>query len=80
MHRNIVYLAKEFQFHIGSIKGKIAVFHHDHRLCFNSTLVQLKERKLKSILTRSAFQFHIGSIKGPLVECNDCLILLDLAE
>ncbi len=54
-----------FQFHDGSIKGKQAVPCRADRLCFNSTMVRLKESLPQQIaFLPLLFQFHDGSIKG----------------
>ena len=56
---------REFQFHNGSIKGGYTIPQLLCDVCFNSTMVRLKD--VINYLTYRAtngFQFHNGSIKG----------------
>ena len=54
-----------FQFHGGSIKGQCTHGIMRRFLCFNSTVVRLKECPILSPPSSiSSFQFHGGSIKG----------------
>ncbi len=60
---DVVY-AILFQFHYGSIKGRLDFVQRFNFCSFNSTMVRLKVIIIYKDNNRIMFQFHYGSIKG----------------
>ncbi len=60
-----------FQFHYGSIKRTKVLHVTASSLCFNSTMVRLKDWKhCEEFISRGKYQFQLGAIKIILIPCK----------